>query len=357
MMTSRPKDGKSDTARNGVKAIATGGLWLGRRCKKGKALWIGLEEPVAHLMDRLEVMSMTTLDNIVYVVEQPQGDESKWLRAVVKQHRPDIVFIDTIGRFCRIEEINSYSQVTRATQPLLDLRTQYGTTFVFLHHQGNNGKTLGSTMWEGVVDTIMSITRSRENKRFVQTKQRSGSDMEPTVLSYNPENGEITCAESAFMADKRIAEQNILAYIETVSDASREELANKCGRLASIGRAAVDSLASQGLIVATGDGKRSSPRRYSKIRRQSVTISSVEKPLYMLAEDSGHSDPNSASDSEETPGLSEANRGNPKIPVIPVIPEDSGAACDAMVTHPTDPKRPCRNCGQGWLAHQKRGAA
>jgi hypothetical protein len=262
LIASQPKVGKSDTARNLAKAVATGTEFLGRRCRRGKVLWIGLEEPTSHLHERLEIMEMQALD-IVYVVERQSRDEAAWLRALIERHLPAVVVIDTIGRFSNVEDINSYSDVKRATQPILDLRTQYGTTFALLHHNNRGNGVLGSVMWEGFVDTIMSITRNEDGARFAQTKQRSGIDMEATALTMNHDTGEITCAESKFAADRRAAENKILAILGETESASRHELAQHCGRPASVGRAAVDSLVTAGLLKPSGDGTKTSPRRYS----------------------------------------------------------------------------------------------
>jgi hypothetical protein len=314
LMASRPKVGKSDTARNLAKAIATGSEFLGRRCQRGKVLWIGLEEPMQHLTDRLDVMDMKSLD-IDYVIERQPGDESAWLRSVVEQHKPDVVFIDTIGRFSKIENVNDYSQVARATQPILDLRSQHGTTFVLLHHNNNSNTTLGSTMWEGFCDSIMSLTRNADGTRFVQTKQRSGIDMEPTALTMNHDTGLITCKESAFIADQRTAERNVLNYLRTTDSATKEDLANKSGRSASIGRSAVDSLLAAKFIEAKGAGTRGDPRLYCAINRPEESLNTSEKKYPLIIDEESYV-PRKPSRglSEESPRLIEETRTFPKFP-------------------------------------------
>jgi hypothetical protein len=266
LLASQPKVGKSDTARNLAKAVRTGGEFLGRRCRKGKVLWIGLEEPVSHLRERIEVMGMQDLE-IAFVIERPANvkDSSAWLRALVECQRPDLVIIDTIGRFADVEEINSYSDVTRATQPMIDLRMQYGTTFALLHHNNHSNRVLGSTMWEGFVDAILIITRNDDGTRFAYSKQRAGIEMEPTTLTLNQDTGEISCAESKFIADRRVAENRIVEMLKDEPMARRHELAQRCGRPATVGRAAVDSLVMAGVIKASGDGTKKSPRCYSLV--------------------------------------------------------------------------------------------
>jgi len=323
LMASRPKVGKSDTARNLAKSIATGSPFLGRRCQQGKVLWIGLEEPVQHLTDRIDVMQMHELD-VAYVVDQPQGDESIWLRGVVEQHKPDLVIIDTIGRFSKIENVNDYSQVVRATQPMLDLRSRLGTTFVLLHHNNAMNTTLGSTMWEGFCDSIMSLSRNGDGTRFVQTKQRSGMEMEPTTLTMDPDTGSITCLESAFIADQRIAERRILEILQTESGNTREYLAKRCGRKAYVGRAAIDSLVAAKFITAKGSGKRGDPRIFfasvSPNFRQNTSGKYISP---IVDEDPGDSKKRPEETPEESPGKSRGTLTNPEIPKNPDDPDAS----------------------------------
>jgi hypothetical protein len=310
VLSARPKVGKSELARNLAKAVATGTEFLGRRCRKGQVVWVGLEEPVSHLQERIEVHGLLGL-GIQWVVQPPAGDEAAWLRQVVEQHRPDLIIIDTIARLLRIEDINHYSEVARATQIMLDLRSQYGVGFCAIHHNNRADSTLGSVQWEAFCDSIMLLTRSPEGERFVRTVQRSGSDMESARLEHDADSGSITIAESKTMADQRAAEQRILRYAATLGrPATREELARHSGRLNSIGRSAVDGLVIAGLLSAKGKGTRSDPRLYEVPSSpmsvsNSKSVSSLSSKAIYLGEDSDESEETGRRHSEETPMYSE----------------------------------------------------
>lgn len=268
LMTSAPKVGKSELARNLARAVATGTEFVGRRCQQGKVLWFALEEPKPHLEDRIQAMGMTRLP-ISYVTEPSPPDEGAWIAAIVEAVKPDLVVVDTVGRFVHIESINDYSQVTRATQPFLSLRDKFGTTFVLLHHNSKAGGTpLGSTQWSGTVDTIVTMTRNPEGQRFITTTQRSGTELEATILERDPETGLMTIQQPKFIADQRVAEQRILDYLAR-GDGTREEASGNCGRARHIGRAALDSLVSAGLVKIVGTGKRGDPRMYRLVSRDS----------------------------------------------------------------------------------------
>lgn len=257
LLSAKPKVGKSELARNLAKAVASGTEFLGRRCVKSKVLWVGVDEPAAHLRDRVEVHGLLGL-GISWVTDRPSGDKAAWLREVIERFEPQLVIVDTIGRLFDVDDFNDYSKVTKATQILLDLRSQYGTTFVMLHHNNNADGVLGSVQWQAMVDTIMLITRAPESQdRFVKTVQRAGTDLEPSRLNYDQDTGAMGIVEPKFIADQRSAEQRILRYAAMLGrPATRDELSGRSGRGRAVGRAAVDALVSGGLLSPQHDGKR-----------------------------------------------------------------------------------------------------
>jgi hypothetical protein len=265
LLAGRPKVGKSALARNLALSVATGTPFVGRRCLAGKVIWLGLEEPASELRDKLEIMGAQGLP-ILYRVDPFSGDELEWLRLAVDAERPAMVIIDTIGRFSKIENINDYSQVTRATQPILDLRDRFGTTFVLLHHNNNSNSPLGSTQWQGVPDVILSLTKNDDETRFIKSLgQRSGLELEPTALTLDHDTGRIVGEESRSIADQRTAEQKILRAVETDQQYTREQLARLGARKLRYGRAAVDALTSAGFFKTIGSGSRGDPRFYVAI--------------------------------------------------------------------------------------------
>lgn len=281
LLSALPKVGKSDLARNMALSVATGGLFLGRRATKGKVLWIGLAEPKQKLFSAIETMGLMG-HGISWVITRPPGPWQPWLAEVIEQTKADFVVIDEIGRLASdLESINDYTQVVRTTQPFLDLRARFGTTFCLIHHNNKLGGTAGSTAWEGAVDCIMSLSRSMDNTRTIQTKQRLGEDLEPTILVQDPATGLITAPISKVVVEQRRAEQALLDLLSTGSQFTRQQLADSCCYGAHIGRRAVDALVSAGLLQAIGAGVKGEPRIY---RLRGVSVKS--NPSY-LSQSSG----------------------------------------------------------------------
>jgi hypothetical protein len=157
LLSARPKVGKSDLARNLARSIALGDSFLSRHCQQGSVLWIGLEELRSHLYDRAEIMGLNNLP-ITYLFDGPSVNPAQWLESVILENdKPAVVIIDTLARWIKVDDLNDYSKVNNATQPVIDLGRKYGTTFVLLHHNNKSEKTLGSSGLEAFCDTIMTL--------------------------------------------------------------------------------------------------------------------------------------------------------------------------------------------------------
>jgi hypothetical protein len=279
LLAALPKVGKSELARNMAKAVATGGDFLGRRTKKGKVLWIGLAEPEGTLRAAQETMGLLG-HGILWVTSRPPPPWQDWIARKVEEHRPDFVIVDEIGRLAiDLLDAYNYSQVLQATQPFIDVRNQFGTTWCLLHHDKKTGGTMGSAMWDGAVDCIMSLSRSGES-RTIQTTQRLGKDLEPTILTRNEDTGMISAPMTKALADQRKAEQRILDVLTEGKQVTRQALSDAGGRGSYVGRCAVDALLAAGLIEATGSGLRGDPRLYrgAPLRAKSLDRTAMGPP-------------------------------------------------------------------------------
>ena len=86
--------------------------------------------------------------------------------ALTSDRAPKLIIIDTLGRWLRGFDFNDYSQVTSATEPLLQAASELkrdGVSFLLLHHQRKSGGrgtdgSLGSQALSGSVDTHCGLT-------------------------------------------------------------------------------------------------------------------------------------------------------------------------------------------------------
>ena len=86
--------------------------------------------------------------------------------ALTSDRAPKLIIIDTLSRWLRGFDFNDYSQVTSATEPLLQAASELkrdGVSFLLLHHQRKSGGrgtdgSLGSQALSGSVDTHCGLT-------------------------------------------------------------------------------------------------------------------------------------------------------------------------------------------------------
>ena len=62
LLAGRPKLGKSWLALQMTQAVATGGMFLGKRVERGACLYLALEDPPRRLAERMKAQGWTDLD-------------------------------------------------------------------------------------------------------------------------------------------------------------------------------------------------------------------------------------------------------------------------------------------------------
>jgi hypothetical protein len=268
LLSARPKAGKSVLARNVAHAVATGGEVLGRRCKAGPVLWLALEERKNQVREQVAAMGVPKDAPLLFHFGQAPDDAMRWLADQARTVKPALIVVDTFLRLTRIESINDYSQVTRASEPLLALAREGGFAQIWLHHNNKSNDTTsgvsGSNALVAAVDTTLILTRGPDGMRTVFSEQRSGEDMEETVVRMDPETFRVSSAGSKQVAELRAAETEILAGLGLADEpVSRDETLAFSQRRATVKRAALRGLETAGFIQSHGDGVRGRPRTYS----------------------------------------------------------------------------------------------
>jgi hypothetical protein len=268
LLSARPKVGKSELARNLAYAVVTGGEFLGRRVQQGAVLWLAMEEQPAIITERMQALGVTRDLPWLYRCGAAPADALAWLTAAVDKVKPKLIVVDTFNRLTRVDNLNDYSMVTKATEPLLRLSRERGAAQLWLHHNNKATDTtrgvLGSSALVGTVDTTMILTRNDDNLRFAYTEQRSGFDMEEALITMDPDTYRITVSDQRFIAEQRAVERLVLDALRVHEGGlSKGELLERIPRRASLVRSAVSSLVSAGFVIAVGSGVRGDAKRYT----------------------------------------------------------------------------------------------
>jgi hypothetical protein len=265
LVAGKPKAGKSTMVRNIALNVARGEPFLGRKTTQGVVLYAAFEEKRQDVKEHLRNLQAAGVHALhVYIGPLPP-DPVAWLRAAIQQHGAALVILDTFGRFLRVRDLNDYSEVTRATDPIIKLAHETGAHIHCLHHAGKGERqgtdaALGSTALTGFVDTVFILKRHGDNMRTLETIQRTGTDLPETVVTLDAD-GRVALAGSL---DARRVSEAVEAVVNGVGPETRTEeaiLEAIGGDRATVGKGLREALRARCLVRA-GAGRKGDPFRY-----------------------------------------------------------------------------------------------
>ena len=162
--------------------VAMGTPWSGRRCMKGKTLFIASDEPLCDTSEKLTVIGYQDAGL------QP-GDVSFWetwrfahlkqLEDYIRRERPVMVVIDSLTACLAGMNVDlAKSSAGDAIYGLRDMANSYRCSIVILHHLNKSGGLRDSTSFVDNVSEVVKLTRSESfdpNEFTIEwLKSRSG---------------------------------------------------------------------------------------------------------------------------------------------------------------------------------------
>lgn len=272
----KPKVGKSTLARNLAVAVSRGADFFGRATVKGKIIYLCLEEKRAEVARHFKQMGASGTDILIYTGRTPD-DAIGELEKAIEEHAPSLIIIDPLSRFVRVVDFNSYGEVTRGLEPLIDLARASACQchIMAVHHNGKGEREggdalLGSTGFFGAVDTLLTMKR-REQARTLSTVQRYGEDIPETVAHLDAETGIVT--PGGDLAALQLEERKQMV-LEAIGDESLTEpdIKERVGGNQTVTAKAVRALYDTGALKRTGGGKRGDPYIYRKADAEKSSI-------------------------------------------------------------------------------------
>lgn len=264
----KPKVGKSTLARNLAVAVSQGREFFGRATAQGKVIYLCLEEKRAEVARHFRQMKVSGTNIIVHTGRTPD-DGLEALEAAIIEHSPALVIIDPLSRFVRVADFNSYGEVTRGLEPLIDLArsSECQCHIHALHHNGKVEReggdgVLGSTSFFGAVDTLL-IMKRREKVRTLETLQRYGEDMPETVARLDAETGLVSPGgdmQTLVLTERKAAVMDNLGDEPLTETDIKERIGGNQGLTSK----AVRALHEEGYLNRNGAGKKGNPYYYQK---------------------------------------------------------------------------------------------
>jgi RecA-family ATPase len=124
--------GKSTSARGLAVAVSLGKPFFDRLTKQGRLIYPCLEEKRAEVADHFRRMGASGENIIIHTGATPQNALAA-LGTAIEEFSPVLVIIDPLSRFVRVADFNSYSETTRALEPLIDMARLSDCVLTFSH--------------------------------------------------------------------------------------------------------------------------------------------------------------------------------------------------------------------------------
>ena len=274
LLAGEPKAGKSHLARCLALSAARGDDYLGRHMSapRRSVLLMCLEETSAQVRSHLDKLGMNEQDDNLHVYipkESPPRDLPARLAVAVDRLRPNLVVVDTLQKLLHIADVSDYAKVESATTPLADLARMTGAHITALHHTRKSGgqggtEVLGSTGLSGAVDTVLVLRCDEGGQRTLYSRNRSGVDLPETLLQLDDDGGWVRTTGTKAAAEARNLEHNVLTFLAEKGEAmGADEIITGLHVGRNAGKAALEQLVENGLLMREGKGSKGSKFLYS----------------------------------------------------------------------------------------------
>jgi hypothetical protein len=269
VVAGKPKAGKSTTIRDGALAMTRGGEWLDRRCYGPATVWyLALEGRRRDIRAHFRQMGAMPTDPLHVFVGQAPRDIIVAVDDLAARDRPAAIIVDTLQRFLRAEDTDSYSEMTTLFDLLIGIAQRSGAAIILLHHAGKSDRAgidaiLGSTAIAGSADTIVLLNRT-DRYRTISTVQRVGDDLPETVILLDADTGRVRLGGSRKDADRDTLATALLEALQAAGrPVTREEWFETVEGRRQTKLDAFRAATGNRNVILTGSGTRNDPRRYA----------------------------------------------------------------------------------------------
>ena len=191
-LSGRPKVGKSWLGLQIAHAVSTGGMVFGQKVKKGKVLYLALEDSPRRLKERLQKQGAELGTDARAETAWPTFGVEGGLSALQEQivdKGYSLVIIDTLSRALGMADQMDIAQMTDILGNLQRIAQRYDVTILVIdHHRKSNGfasdpidDVMGSTAKAAVGDAIMGLYKERGKQGA--TLKIVGRDLEERELA------------------------------------------------------------------------------------------------------------------------------------------------------------------------------
>ncbi len=176
--------------------IATGTPFFEYPVKQGRVLYIGMEDTLPKLSNRVAKMKQhfPPIEEFKFVVLPSGMRNLVTIESLIIELKPDVVMTDPLTNLLKRED--KKEDVESLLKELDRLIEQYTISIILIHHaRKGRGETLdcmrGSSALTGWADTICRIERVNNNKSRIKLDfecRHAAEDIEPAILNFHRED-------------------------------------------------------------------------------------------------------------------------------------------------------------------------
>lgn len=266
-----PKIGKSVLNLQLARAVAAGGVFLGRECEPGLVLYLALEDHNRRIQDRTNKQGWTddVHDRVVFIT---MNDEliaktgyindglANSIRRTVIEEGPRLVIIDILGKVFE-GDLNDYSAVIQGLEPIQNTAHETNCCVMLVHHSRKRGANkddliegaLGSTAITGAPDTVWRISPEPTTKGHALL-EITGRDLDESSIELDIEQDLDNFCWVLSTGEFTDSEQRVITALEGQPPLTKSEIARVLDdNRGSVSRQ-IDKLVEKGFIF--GDKNR-----------------------------------------------------------------------------------------------------
>jgi len=268
IIVAKPKIGKTTLILNLARSIAAGDDFMGREVKQGLVIYLAFEEKDTEVKLKLMQAHVPVTMPILLHFGAPPTDKLGALRALVIDHHPSLIVIDTLAYWVGVQDFNDYGAVGEALRPIHAIARESDAHIMCVHHAGKGregGSTidspLGSTALTANVDTVLALEEGEGDQRILASRQRYGDHLPRTILNFDRQTFTYSVEGSVVEVKKRDLDEAVLVAVgrrTVLQSALRDQLKCKQDALTY----ALNRLVAAGHLARTGTGARNSPFMY-----------------------------------------------------------------------------------------------
>lgn len=261
-----PKDGKSTLVAHLAVAVASGATFLGRTAKRGKVLWLGLDEHPRLSLQRFKHLGAP---EGIFFKGAPFRSSPLALNSLaewIAQEGVVLVVVDTLSKIWAVEDENAAAQVDTELDALLCLARGSEAAILLIHHTRKDGTDIrGSSAILGNADVAITLKPGDGQRRTLEAKSRFDTparlEIERTPDGYR-----------VFEAAPGASDQSRLLAAMREEPESAAAIAERVNIPETTTQRALRELAKGGRIkLYPGKGTKRSPERYSLLQDYPTT--------------------------------------------------------------------------------------